>query len=110
VEDPELLGDDEYAVPQDIREIAAVIEQVKDSGKLPEQGAIGLDPQGVSDLVDQLSAMGLVHPQVVAVGQGFRLMSAIVGLARKLKFNGAVHNGSRLMAWCVSNAKEEAGR
>lgn len=37
-------------------------------------------------------------------------MSAIVGLARKLKFNGAVHDGSRMMAWCVSNAKEELGR
>jgi phage terminase large subunit-like protein len=47
---------------------------------------------------------------VVAVGQGYRLMSAIVGLARKLKFGGAVHSGSRLMAWCVGNAKEEKGR
>jgi hypothetical protein len=37
-------------------------------------------------------------------------MSAIVGLARKLKFGGAVHSGSRLMAWCVGNAKEEQGR
>ena len=32
------------------------------------------------------------------------------GLARKLKFGGAVHSGSRLMAWCVGNAKEEQGR
>jgi hypothetical protein len=37
-------------------------------------------------------------------------MSAIVGLARKLKFGGAVHSGSRLMAWCVGNAKEEQGQ
>src|SRR3546814_15009161 len=37
-------------------------------------------------------------------------MSAIVGLARKLKFGGAVHSGSRMMDWCVSNAKEETGR
>src|SRR3546814_11802006 len=37
-------------------------------------------------------------------------MSAIVGLARKLKFGGAVHSGSRMMDWCVSNAKEEKGR
>lgn len=107
----ELGGDeDEYAVPQDIREIVEIIGQVKASGLLPEKGAIGLDPQGVSDLVDELAKIELTDPQVVAVGQGFRLMSAIVGLARKLKFSGAVHNGSRLMAWCVSNAKEEAGR
>ncbi|EQB09654.1 terminase large subunit [Novosphingobium lindaniclasticum] len=102
--------DTAYERPQDIREIVAVIEEVKASGLLPERGAVGLDPQGVSDLVDALAEIGLEDPQVVSVGQGFRLMSAIVGLARKLKFNGAVHDGSRMMAWCVSNAKEELGR
>lgn len=97
-------------MPQDIAEIVAVIAQVQESGLLPEKSAIGLDPQGVSDLVDALAEIGLTDPAVVAVGQGFRLMSAIVGLARKLKFGGAVHDGSRLMAWCVSNTKEELGR
>lgn len=102
--------DAEYVMPQDIREIVEIVAQVKASGLLPDKGAIGLDPQGVSDLVDALAEIGLTDPQVVAVGQGFRLMSAIVGLARKLKFAQAVHNGSRMMAWCVSNAKEEMGR
>lgn len=101
---------DDYEMPQDLREIVTVIETVKASGLLPEQSAIGLDPQGVSDLVDALAGIGLASEQVVAVGQGFRLMSAIVGWARKLKFNGALHCGSRMMAWCVSNAKEELGR
>ncbi|MGF7152500.1 terminase large subunit [Novosphingobium gossypii] len=106
------LGEDEadYERPQDIREIVATIKQVKDSGLLPEASAIGLDPQGVSDLVDALAEIGLEAPAVVSVGQGYRLMSAIVGLARKLKFSGALHDGSAMMAWCVSNAKEELGR
>ena len=106
------LDEDEanFTLPQDIREIVEIVEQVMASGLLPESGAVALDPQGVSDLVDALAAIGLVHPQVVAQGQGYRLMSAIVGLARKLKFGQAVHNGSRMMAWCVSNAKEELGR
>lgn len=106
--------DEDYSVPQDIREIVEIIEQVKESGKLPDTGAIGLDPFGVSDLVDELAKIGLEaggsNSPVVSVGQGFRLMSAIVGLARKLKFGGAVHSGSRLMDWCVGNAKEEKGR
>lgn len=97
-------------MPQDIAEIVAIVGQVKASGKMPERGAVGLDPQGVSDLVDALAAIGLTDPAVVAVGQGFRLMSAIVGLARKLKFGQAVHSASRMMAWCVSNTKEELGR
>jgi phage terminase large subunit-like protein len=93
----------DYVVPQDIREIVEIIDQVKASGLFPEQSAIGLDPHGVSDLVDELAdieleAGGAGNP-VQAVGQGYRLMSAVVGLARKLKFGGAVHNGSRMMDW-----------
>lgn len=107
----ELLGDDvEYAVPQDIREIVEVFEIVMASGKLPEKGAIGLDPQGVAPLVDELDEVGVTPEQMVAISQGYRLMSAIVGLARKLKFRSALHSGSPMMAWCVSNAKEEMGR
>jgi len=111
--DPEkALDEDEaaYALPQDLCEIVEIIAQVKASGKLPKKSAIGLDPQGVADLVDELAKIDLVDPQVESVGQGFRLMSAIIGLARKLKFKGVVHNGSRMMAWCVGNAKEEKGR
>lgn len=103
-------GDGAGFMPQDIAEIIAIIGQVKESGLLPEKSAIGLDPHGVADLVDALAAIGLEDPAVVGVGQGFRLMSAVVGLARKLKFGGVVHDGSPMMAWCVSNAKEEAGR
>ncbi len=110
----ELEEGDDYAIPQDIREIVEIIGKVKDSGLLPEASAIGLDPHGVSDLVDELAKIGLeaggASSPVVAVGQGYRLMSAIVGLARKLKFGSAVHCGSRMMDWCVSNAKEEKGR
>jgi len=106
----ELDENGEYSLPQDIREIVEIIVEVKESGLMPEEGAVGLDPQGVSALVDELAKVGLEHPQVVAIGQGFRLMSAIVGLARKLKFAGAVHAAQRMMAWCVSNAKEEQGR
>lgn len=106
------LGDDADAdfMPQDIAEIVAIIEQVRESGLLPERGAIGLDPQGLTDLVDALSAANVADDQVAAIGQGYRLMSAITGLARRLKFNQVVHDGSPMMAWCVSNTKEEKGR
>jgi phage terminase large subunit-like protein len=106
---------EDYTLPQDIAEIVAICVMVKESGKLPENAAIGLDAAMATDLTDALEAAGFTvadgqKGEVVAIGQGFRLMSAIVGLARKLKFGGALHSGSRLMAWCVSNAKEEQGR
>jgi phage terminase large subunit-like protein len=106
---------EDYALPQDIAEIVAICVKVKESGLLPENAAIGLDAAMATDLTDALEAAGFTvadgqKGEVVAIGQGFRLMSAIVGLARKLKFGGAVHSGSRLMSWCVGNAKEEQGR
>lgn len=109
--DEEAIGD---FVPQDVREIVEIIGRVKDSGLLPERSAIGLDPQGVAALVDELGKIGLAAgtgtDPVIASGQGYRLMSAIVGVARKLRLRQAVHSGSAMMAWCVSNAKEEQGR
>lgn len=96
--------------PQDIREIVDIVQQVKSSGLLPDESAIALDPQGVAALVDELAKIELVHPQVVSMGQGFRLQSAVLGLARLLKHRRALHNGSAMMAWCVSNAKEVLGR
>ena len=61
-------------------------------------------------LIDELTNIGIEPQQMVGLSQGFRLMSAIIGLARKLKFGQAIHDGSPMMAWCVSNAKEEVGR
>ena len=92
---------------QDIAGIVAVVKRVKDAGLLPDKSAVGLDPQGVGVLVDALAEIELVHPQVVAVGQGFRLSSAVWSAERKLKDRMLRHGGSAMMAWCVGNAKAE---
>lgn len=99
---PELLGEE-----QDVREIVEIIKRVKDRGLLPEKGAVGLDPEGVGALVDALSEIGLVHPQVVGVTQGYRLASAVWSLERKLKHRMAAHSGAPIINWCVGNAKAE---
>lgn len=92
---------------QDIREIVELIQTVKDSGLLPEKGSIGLDPQGVGALVDALAGIGLEHPAVVGVTQGYKLASAVWSMERKLKRRTAVHGGTRMMNWCIGNAKVE---
>lgn len=92
---------------QDIREIVDIIQTVKDSGLLPDKGAIGLDPQGVGALVDALAGIKLDHPAVVGVTQGYKLASAVWSMERKLKRRSAIHGGSRMMNWCIGNAKIE---
>jgi phage terminase large subunit-like protein len=92
---------------QDVEELAAFVLQVFESGLLPEKAGIGFDPQGVAAMVDELATLGIAGDLVVGVSQGFRLSSAVWGMERKLKDGTLWHSGSRMMAWCVGNAKAE---
>jgi phage terminase large subunit-like protein len=90
---------------QDVREVADLVQQVRDAGLLPEQNGVGVDPVAIAATVDELGQRGIVFPQLVSVGQGYRLASAAWGAERKLKDGTLVHADQPLMAWCVGNAK-----
>lgn len=92
---------------QDLEEATAVVEKVKASGLLAPQASIGLDPQGIGALMDEMTAAGLTEDEMVGVGQGFRLTSAINTAERKLRDRTARHGGTRMMNWVVGNAKVE---
>lgn len=92
---------------EDIKGVADVVEKVAASGLMPEKDAIGLDPQGVGVLLDELSDREITEDQMTAIGQGFRLSSAVWSMERKLQNRTAAHLGGRLMAFCVGNAKAE---
>lgn len=92
----------------DIADIVAICIRLRDAGLLPETGAVGLDPAGVADLVDALDLAGIsAGGQAVSIPQGYRLSGSVWGMERKLKALALFHSGSRLMNWCVGNAKGE---
>ena len=97
---------------------AALLVQIRQSGLLPAEMAIGVDPSDIGSLIDALKAQGFsTHEQdpitgmvkrlgqIEPVRQGVALTGAIHTAEFKLHDGLLVHGGSEMMAWCVSNAK-----
>ena len=92
---------------QDLEEAAQIARKVFDSGLLPAKGAVGLDPLSVGGLIDALTGVGIDDEQMVSIGQGYRLSSAVWSAERKLRDGTLLHDGSAMFTWCVGNAKAE---
>lgn len=91
-------------IGQDVEQVAAICAQVEKSGKLDK---VGVDPVGIASTLDALAAVGIDETRIVGVPQGWRLSGAIKTTERRLAEGALHHGGSRLMAWCVGNAKVE---
>lgn len=103
-----------YDVPgEDTAAVAALVKRVADAGLLPEKKGIGVDPVGISEIVDALVEIGLsVETEleagcIVGIAQGWTLSNTIKTSARRLAAGTIRHGGTRLMNWCVGNAKVE---
>lgn len=98
---------------EDIAAIVALCSEVRDAGLLPESHGIGVDPAAIGSLVDALVAAEFTvsdgtKGMVTGVSQSTtNMFSAINTMERKLEAGTAAHGSTRLMAWCVSNAKAE---
>ncbi len=112
-----LLEGEESAIERgidddDVVGIIDVCKKVRASGLLPKEGAIGIDRASIGAVLDALVdaeftlSTAEAGATVEAVSQSAANMnSAIVTLQRKLESGGAAHGGTRLMDWCVGNAK-----
>lgn len=92
---------------QDVEELADILCDVREAGLLPGEKAIGVDPAGITDVIDELTSpeRGFEMVQIVAVSQGWKLCGAIKTTERKVAGGELVHAAQPLMNWCVSNAR-----
>lgn len=113
IDDGSFSATDRTETDEDIAAIIAICEQVRQSGLLPEDHGIGVDPASIGSLIDALVSADFTLAEggkgmVTSVSQGaVNMFSAINTMERKLEAGTAAHGGTRLMAWCVSNAKAE---
>ncbi len=95
------------AATDDLLGAASIAADLLSWGLLPEKAAVGVDPFGVSALLDELALNGIADDMVVGIPQGVRLSPAIWGVERKLKDKTMRHGGQAMMDWVLGNAKQE---
>jgi phage terminase large subunit-like protein len=77
------------------------------SGLLPEKDAVGLDPNNVAALIEELTRRGMSDKMLRRLLQGPALAPAWWGIELKLADGTFFHSATRLMSFCVGNAKVE---
>ncbi len=92
------------SLPDDLDAVVDIVRQVKDAGLL---GLVGVDAIGLGGIIDALAEIDVTEQAGILKGvrQGISLMGSIKTVERKLVDGSLKHSGSRMMAWCVGNAK-----
>lgn len=93
----EKIGDDVIAV-------ADIVEQVWVSDLMDR---IGVDPVGISAILDEIESREIPADKIVGVSQGWKMGGAIKTTERKLAEGTLKHPGYEMMAWVVGNARIE---
>lgn len=92
---------------QDVQEVADLVEQVHESGLLPEKHGIGVDTVGIAQIVDEINAREIGGDRIVGISQGWKLSGAIKTAERGLNDRTMRHAPQRSMNWAVGNAMVE---
>jgi len=102
-----MVGAEEEEGATDLREMAAMVKRVAKARLL---AGIGVDPSGLGTVLDALAAEKIDADLIVGIRQGWQLTGTCKVFERWLADGLLTHDGSRLVDWCVGNAKVEASK
>jgi phage terminase large subunit-like protein len=97
----------------DVEEVVEIVMKLDAAQLLPQwtehkqYKAVGVDAVGIGEIVDGLALAEFDILRIEPISQGWRLNGAIKTSARKLAGGNLIHAGTKLMNWCVDNAKSE---
>lgn len=91
-------------VGDDVRQAVAIMKQCEDAGLLDR---VGVDAAGIGDIPDEAEKAGIARERIVGIPQGWKLTGTITTFERRVADGTCRHGGSRMMAWCVGNARTE---
>lgn len=91
-------------IGEDVAQVAGIVAEVNATGRLDR---VGVDPVGIGAIVDALMDDGMEQERIVGISQGWKMAGAIKTAERRLADGTLQHGGTRLMSWCVGNAKVE---
>lgn len=93
------------ALPDDVSEVAEMVKRIYDTGLL---AGVGLDPEKTHKVMFQaIVDSGIEEKLIFGVSQGWKLIGSIIMAERKLAEKKMIHGGTRMMNWCVGNARVE---
>lgn len=91
-------------VGDDVAGVADCIDRCEKAEKLER---VGVDPAGIGSIVDALLEKQISQDRIVGIPQGWKMVGAIKTTERKLAEGAMQHCGTKLMDWCVGNARVE---
>jgi phage terminase large subunit-like protein len=105
------LGGGEGEVGDDVSQVVDVIERVRAARLLPAENGIGVDPVGISAVIDELERREISTKDsklIASVTQGWKLTNSIKDAERRIAAKTLRHCGQDIMTWAAGNAKVEA--
>lgn len=91
-------------IGMEVAAVIAIIMRCEDAGLLER---VGVDRYKIQGIFDGLVRAGIAADRVVAIDQGWKLVGVIATTERRLAAGTFHHGASRMMAYCVGNAKVE---